>query len=253
MTHFYCYFHRETALRSGDIEDCREVLLDTLEGKQNDILYLTNVSLDEHLKTTETASMSNMKSNLENLGNKDIAGITSPTVYVGTQFATFSCHREDCAFCAVNRHIAGGTKIWYVKTLNWPCRQLYIILTLCMTKRESVVITFTCNMSACCRFCIPARFYSGFQRLLTMLPLEEKDRQKMCYLQHKEMWLDPRIIMKAGIPVFTVSTDHWLQQTVYSEQKFDWFMLCYRLNKVQATLSFCCQIPYTLDLTSTST
>ncbi|CAM9638241.1 unnamed protein product [Pylaiella littoralis] len=43
----------------------------------------------------------------------DIAGLTSPWLYLGTQYATFAWHVEDSAMYSVNFHHSGASKQWY--------------------------------------------------------------------------------------------------------------------------------------------
>lgn len=190
-------------MTSGGVSDCLDVLLDTLEGKSNDIMYITNVNRDNFLKTTRTASMCCMKTNLESLSYKDISGITKPTVYIGTEYATFCCHREDMAFCAINRHISGSPKIRYVLFSVTVAFRIVIYLK-CNRYQDFVFIFFLCVCDLF-RHCVPPRFYSAFVRFLLMLPFPEENRSKLCFLQHKSAWVDPRMVMKAGIPVYTVS------------------------------------------------
>ncbi|KAL8433549.1 hypothetical protein ACSSS7_003840 [Eimeria intestinalis] len=46
--------------------------------------------------------------------HRDVPGVTSPWLYVGTVFSSFCWHTEDNFFAACNYHHWGAPKIWYV-------------------------------------------------------------------------------------------------------------------------------------------
>lgn len=42
--------------------------------------------------------------------------------------------------------------------------------------------------------------------LLRNIPVPEEEKTKVCQPMHKNLWLDPKFVLKNGIPVHTVST-----------------------------------------------
>ncbi|KAK3907523.1 Lysine-specific demethylase 4D [Frankliniella fusca] len=143
-----------------------EHLLSRLEDKTCDIMYVQNVSLPVPLQTTNNVSMAAMNHNLHSLnGGSKIKGINMPSVYIGFENSTFNCHYEELSFCAVNRHIFGEAKVW---------------------------------------FCIPPRFCNAFLQFMTTLPIMEIFKNLRCFIQHKLLWLDYRLVIQGGIPVSTI-------------------------------------------------
>lgn len=76
------------------------------------MLYAVNINLQERLKTTRDIAMDEMKSFMEHLPGGSCIGINTPGAFVGQEGTSFNPHIEDCAFPAVNRHVAGAAKIW---------------------------------------------------------------------------------------------------------------------------------------------
>jgi len=76
------------------------------------ILYGTNISLQEPLRTTKDLSMDQIKSYMEHLPGGLCTGINVPGAFVGQDGTSFNPHIEDCAFAAINRHVAGAAKLW---------------------------------------------------------------------------------------------------------------------------------------------
>ena len=91
---------------------CAEVVLDNLENKVNKVVYAQNMDVFPPLETCGGFSMTNMNTGLQKLGNLPVLGISKPSVYIGAEFSTFPCRREDMSFLAMNRHIAGAPKTW---------------------------------------------------------------------------------------------------------------------------------------------
>lgn len=108
-----CVPYRAEVLENESIFLCAETVIDNLENHENHVVYLQNMNVSPPLITTgDGLSMTAMKTGLEKLSNKPLLGINMPSVYIGTAFSTFPCHREDMAFLAMNRHIAGAPKVW---------------------------------------------------------------------------------------------------------------------------------------------
>ncbi|KAK3908556.1 putative lysine-specific demethylase [Frankliniella fusca] len=165
-----------SALRNSSLLDTVDMVMDTLENKTNHIVYVQNMDLSVPLCTTANSSMTEMVTGLEELGNMPISGFSKPPVYVGTEYSVFGCHREDMSFCALNRHIAGAPKVW---------------------------------------FCVPPAYYGAFYTMIRNLPIPEEQTSPLCQVLHKEIWIDPRMIISCGIPVYPdivlllPNTIHW--------------------------------------------
>lgn len=107
-----CVPYRSQLLATESIFHVADAVLDNLENLGNEVVYLQNMLVFPPLETCGGLAMTSMNTGLQKLSNKPIAGIQKPTVYIGTEFSTFPCHREDMSFLAINRHIAGAPKIW---------------------------------------------------------------------------------------------------------------------------------------------
>ncbi len=108
-----CVPYRAEVVEKESIFLCADVVIDNLQNHENHVVYLQNMNISPPLDTTGGGlSMTAMNTGLQKLGNKAILGINKPSVYIGTEFSTFPCHREDMAFLAMNRHIAGAPKVW---------------------------------------------------------------------------------------------------------------------------------------------
>lgn len=108
-----CVPYRTELLEKESPFHCADVVIDNLQNLNNQVVYLQNFQVSPPLETTCGLSMSAMDTGLQKLEkNKSIMGINQPSVYIGTMLSTFSCHREDMSFLALNRHIAGAPKVW---------------------------------------------------------------------------------------------------------------------------------------------
>jgi hypothetical protein len=105
--------YREIKLENGVgalLDSLMNLLAD--EKKPQPILYAHNIDMPTPLQTTKVVSMNNVVSHIKHLPGGRHKGIVSPTVYIGSEGATFNIHREDCAFEGINRHVAGAPKVW---------------------------------------------------------------------------------------------------------------------------------------------
>ncbi|KAK3928796.1 Lysine-specific demethylase 4D [Frankliniella fusca] len=140
------------------------------------ILYAANIdpvalgkaqNRSTDLNITDNASMTKMDSLIKYLGGKntDYAGIDRPTIYVGAEGSLFQCYREDVSLQAINMHVAGSPKIWFV---------------------------------------VPPKYYQAFCNFLMKLGLSVSERLCSSIIQHKSFFVDPRAVIAEGIPVHTI-------------------------------------------------
>lgn len=134
--------HRMVAVNNDSAFECSDVVLDNLQNPKNEVIYLQNMSVSPPLVTCNGISMAEMNTGLSKLSHRPILGISSPTVYIGTSFSTFPCHREDVSFCALNRHIAGSPKIWY-------CPHLFVCMSLGLFDGQSATSGERYNRMVC--------------------------------------------------------------------------------------------------------
>ena len=103
---------REKILDMSGLDGVLNRFFESLGHPHHMIMYATNITLQEDLKTTDELSMGDMQSFMKHLPGEPCAGITSPAAFIGQESTAFNPHIEDCAFQGVNRHIAGKPKIW---------------------------------------------------------------------------------------------------------------------------------------------
>lgn len=65
-----------------------------------------------YLATTRTVRMCDVESYMRHLPGGRHKGIRTPTVYVGSEGATFNAHHEDQSWEGMNRQITGPPKVW---------------------------------------------------------------------------------------------------------------------------------------------
>ncbi|KAK3920691.1 putative lysine-specific demethylase 4A [Frankliniella fusca] len=166
----------EQVLDTSGVGPCIDAFYARLQRLNSPILYAANMDLTTlgedlgvsvDLKISSGASMSEMDSLIKFLGteNSDYPGINRPTVYVGSEASLFQCHREDVALQAINMHVAGAPKIWFV---------------------------------------VPPKYFTAFTKVLEKLGLKTEERLCASVLQHKFFFLDPRILLAEKIPVHTI-------------------------------------------------
>ncbi|KAK3918261.1 Lysine-specific demethylase 4D [Frankliniella fusca] len=166
----------EQVLDAAGVGPCIDEFYARLRKRNSPIMYAANMDLktlgedlqvEVNLKITENASMSEMQSLIKYLGEEgdDYPGINRPTVYVGTEASLFQCHREDVSLQAINMHVAGAPKIWFV---------------------------------------VPPKYLNAFCKVVEKLGLSAEERQCTSILQHKFFFLDPRVLLQEKIPVHTI-------------------------------------------------
>ncbi|XP_052123575.1 probable lysine-specific demethylase 4A [Frankliniella occidentalis] len=69
------------------------------------------------------------------------------------------------SFCALNRHVAGAPKVW---------------------------------------LCVPPAHYGAFCTMIRNLPIPVEQTSLLCQVLHKEIWIDPRMVISCGIPVYPI-------------------------------------------------
>ncbi|KAK3928249.1 putative lysine-specific demethylase, partial [Frankliniella fusca] len=120
----------EFALQSHNVGSLLDQFYGKLRSKSSRLLYAANIdplAIDREFKvmTTRTASMADMKCYMKYIRDSSnrktvkVPGIITPTIYVGTEGTVFVCHREDLALEAVNRHIAGSPKVWFIIPVSY--------------------------------------------------------------------------------------------------------------------------------------
>ncbi|XP_034245678.1 uncharacterized protein LOC117647819 [Thrips palmi] len=155
----------ESVYEATGVEGVLDSFFRMARSKQQKLLYAVNIDLEGELKTTPQLSMRDMRSFMSHLPGEPCAGITHPAAFIGQEGTSFNPHIEDCAFQAVNRHIAGAPKMCFM---------------------------------------IPPRFFSAFVLLLPKLGVVTNDKFCTSLLNHNYIFLDPRTVVEYGIPVFTV-------------------------------------------------
>ncbi|KAK3929793.1 Lysine-specific demethylase 4D [Frankliniella fusca] len=53
-------------------------------------------------------------------------------------------------------------------------------------------------------FGIPPRYCDAVSQFISTLPIDNDLLKLKCFLQHKQLWIDPRLLKEARIPVFTI-------------------------------------------------
>jgi hypothetical protein len=94
--------------------------VEMLSEDQRSFLYASNMEMPpkrkkrkpDFLSTTSSVKMCDVSSYIKHLPKGRHVGITSPTVYVGSEGSTFNAHREDAGWEGMNHLIVGDPKVW---------------------------------------------------------------------------------------------------------------------------------------------